>query len=63
MPIHRQTLIAFDELAETEAQLADTLSGLEAEVRERDLERSLARLDELRRRADELEQTLLGVRR
>lgn len=63
MPIHRQTLIAFDELEEAETKLADALSGLELELRERDLERSLERLEELRRRADELEQTLLRVRR
>lgn len=63
VPIHRQTLIAVDELAEAEAKLADALEGLEADVRERDLERSLERLEELRRRADELEQALLRVRR
>lgn len=52
-----------DELAEAERRLARALADVEAEVREADVERSLARLDELRRRADELEETLLRVRR
>lgn len=63
LPVHRRTLIAVDELAEAEQRLAQALGDLEAEVRERDVERSLAALDDLRRRADELEQTLLRVQR
>lgn len=63
MPIHRRTLIDYDELEQAEAKLADALEDLEVEVRERDLERSLERLEELRRRADELEETLLRVQR
>lgn len=61
MPIHRQTLIVEDELEQAHAELSAALEDLRAEAREGDVEAALARLDELRRRADDLEQVLVGV--
>lgn len=63
MPVHRQTLIAHHELEETERRLADAVEEIKVDILEQDVEATLARIEELRRRADELEQTLLQVRR
>lgn len=63
MPVHRETLIAHENIRETEERLADVVGDLREEILERDLERALARIEELRRYADELEQTLLRVGR
>lgn len=63
MPVHRETLIAQDELERAEARLADAVERVREEVLARDVEEACERLDELRERADELESTLLRVRR
>jgi tetrahydromethanopterin S-methyltransferase subunit B len=63
VPVHRETLIAQDELERAEARLADAVERVREEVLARDVEEACERLDELRERADELESTLLRVRR
>lgn len=63
MPVHRETLIAYDELETAKARVADAVDRLRDDVLERDVEKTLARIDELRERADELEATVLRVRR
>jgi TnpA family transposase len=63
VPVHRETLIAQDELERAEARLTDAVERVREEVLARDAEEACERLDELRERADELESTLLRVRR
>lgn len=63
MPVHRQTLIDHRELKEARDLLNGAIDDLEARILERDVERVLERIEEVRQRADELEQTVLHVRR
>lgn len=63
MPVHRETLIDHRELEEARELLNGAVDDLEARILERDVERVLERIDEVRRRADELEETVLRVRR
>lgn len=63
MPVHRTTLIAQQDLEQAEALLASTIEDLRADVLERDLEDALSRIQQVRERAAELEETLLRVRR
>lgn len=63
MPVHRETLIAYDELETAEARVADAVERLRDDVLERDVGKALARIDELRERADELESVILRTRR
>lgn len=63
MPVHRETLIAYDELETASARVADAVDRLRDDVLERDVGKALARIDELRERADELESVILRTRR
>lgn len=63
MPVHRETLIAHHTLAEAEERLADTVEDLKVEILEKDLQAALEHLATLRKRADQLETTLLRVSR
>lgn len=63
MPVHRETLIKQHELEEAEAALSDMIEEVRVEVLARDLEAALDRIERVRERADELEATLLRVRR
>lgn len=63
MPVHRETLIDHRELEEARELLNGAVDDLEARILERDVERVLDRIEEVRRRADQLEQTVLRVRR
>lgn len=63
MPVHRTTLIAQSELEQAGSLLASTIEELRADVLEGDPEDALARIQEVRKRAAELEETLLGVGR
>lgn len=63
MPVHRQTLIDHRELEEARDRLNGAIDDLKARVLERDIERVLERIEEVRQRADDLEQTVLRVRR
>lgn len=63
MPVHRETLIAYDELETANARVADAVERLRDDVLERDVEPTLAHIDELRERADELESVILRTRR
>lgn len=48
---------------QAESLLASTIEELRADILERDLEDALVRIQEVRKRAAELEKTLLGVGR
>ncbi len=62
MPVHRSTLISQSELEEAGSLLTSTIEELRAEILEQDLEDALSRIEEVRERAADLEETLLGVR-
>lgn len=56
-------MIDHRELEEARDLLYGAIDDLEARLLERDVERVLERIEEIRRRADQLEQTVLRVRR